>query len=557
MLQRRILSTGIVAGILLLVQGCGGSGGGRSICEPGSGPAVTISGVATFDRVHHDAFGALDYSNITREPVRAATVEAVCNSVISTTTTDSAGNYLLSVPANTSNMFVRVKAKMARTGTPQWDFSVVDNTQAGALYSMASPLFNSGAENSTHNLHAASGWGGSSYTGTRVAAPFAILDSVYKALQKVLTEQPAAIFPALKLNWSIHNVPSSGSISRGQILTSYFDGTQIYLLGAEDLDIDEYDEHTIIHEWGHYFEEKFSRSDSIGGYHGEGEYLDMRVAFGEGFGYAIAGIILDDPVTLDAGGPGQSFGSGFDMDRNIICTNPGWYSECSMWSVLYDLYDASNDAADTVSLGLSPLYSVLVNEQRNTPAFTSIFSFIHELKNNLSVGEGTAIDTLLAGVGSNINTVSDIYGSGETNDAGSANVLPVYTDITAGDTVNSLCVSNDFAGFNQLTEEADTYNRNKLSSYRFLHLTVPTSKAYTITVDKSQVAIGPGRDPDIVLFQGGNGVIAYSQSYQLDVETLTVNLQAGQHYVLQINDEDVTYGEPPLDDTCYTVRVSL
>jgi hypothetical protein len=30
---------------------------------------------------------------------------------------------------------------------------------------------------------------------------------------------------------------------------------------------DEYDDHVIIHEWGYCFEDKFSRSDSIGGNH--------------------------------------------------------------------------------------------------------------------------------------------------------------------------------------------------------------------------------------------------------------------------------------------------
>ena len=49
---------------------------------------------------------------------------------------------------------------------------------------------------------------------------------------------------------------------------------------------DEYDDHVVVHEWAHYFEANFSRSDSIGGDHASDNVLDIRLAFGEGFGNA-------------------------------------------------------------------------------------------------------------------------------------------------------------------------------------------------------------------------------------------------------------------------------
>jgi hypothetical protein len=48
--------------------------------------------------------------------------------------------------------------------------------------------------------------------------------------------------------------------------TYYTDGG-LFIYGDEDLDTDEYDDH-VLHEWGHHYEDKFSRSDSIGGEHG-------------------------------------------------------------------------------------------------------------------------------------------------------------------------------------------------------------------------------------------------------------------------------------------------
>ncbi len=128
------------------------------------------------------------------------------------------------------------------------------------------------------------------------AAPFAILDSIYQAMKKVRDADSSAVFPKLKANWSIYNVPAgTGSeyeLRSGLIGTTHFDGDgNLYILGDADSDTDEYDDHVIIHEWGHYFEQSFSRADSIGGPHGSGDRLDIRVAFGEGWENAFSAIV--------------------------------------------------------------------------------------------------------------------------------------------------------------------------------------------------------------------------------------------------------------------------
>jgi len=99
------------------------------------------------------------------------------------------------------------------------------------------------------------------------------------------------------------NVPAgTGSeyeLRSGLIGTTHFDGDgNLYILGDADSDTDEYDDHVIIHEWGHYFEQSFSRADSIGGPHGSGDRLDIRVAFGEGWGNAFSAIATDNPIYL-------------------------------------------------------------------------------------------------------------------------------------------------------------------------------------------------------------------------------------------------------------------
>ena len=95
----------------------------------------------------------------------------------------------------------------------------------------------------------------------------------------------------------------SSSTGAAQTDGTFFSGSgnqHIALLADLTEDTDEFDQHVIAHEFGHYIEFNFSRADNIGGAHGLGDKLDPRVAFGEGFGYAFAAIVLNDPVARDS-----------------------------------------------------------------------------------------------------------------------------------------------------------------------------------------------------------------------------------------------------------------
>ncbi|HEY9050268.1 MAG TPA: pre-peptidase C-terminal domain-containing protein [Gammaproteobacteria bacterium] len=528
--------------LVVMIQGCsGGSSGGGGFnpveqldavqcaagtstgpvnnldCSSGSGN-VWISGQITFDRVHHVVGGsALDYYNITRDPVRGATVDAVYAGGIQSVATDATGHYSVCVPANT-NMTIRAKAQMYRTGAPAWNFKVVDNTSNQALYALGSSTFNSN-NTTTLNLHADSGWDTTTDTGyinQRAAAPFAILDSVYEAYNKILPECSGIQFPELKLNWSVNNVPVEGDPAIGQITTSAFDGSQIYILGKEDNDTDEYDGHVIIHEFGHYFEHYFSRADSVGGPHSGGNILDARVAFSEGFGNAFSAIVTDDADYNDANGTNQSSGFELDIDNNN-CTNSGWYSECSVQSILYDLYDVANDSADNINLNFTPLFDVLIDEQRNTDAVTSLFSFIHELKLN-NPGSITSINSLVSA--QNVDVITDIYGDSElTNNPGSVDKLPLHETISPGETVN-VCS----------TSEHQEYNG--LGVYRFLRFTASANQTYRITATRTSGS-NPS-DPDIQLHYKGQ--TAFAESVVTNSETMNIKLTQSGTYIIDVYD---------------------
>jgi hypothetical protein len=480
------------------------------------------------------------YANTTQKPARGVTIEAINNtdsSVLSTTSTDNTGNYSVTIPSST-DIKIRIKAQLQKTGTPSWDFQVVDNTSSQALYAADSQVFNTGTSNVSKNYNMPSGWGGSSYTSDRMAAPFAILDTVYKAMSKITTADNAVHFPQLLINWSVNNVPSPGSTSLGQIGTSYYSHSkgQLFILGDAGVDTDEYDDHVIAHEWGHYFEANFSRSDSTGGPHGGGQKLDPRLAFGEGFGNAFSGMATDDPYYIDTNGTAQrNVGVAMNLtDSNGDPDSIGWYSEDSVQYILYALYK---------NLGFQPLYNVFTNQQKTTSSFTTIYSFITYLKVN-NPSAVTTINNLLAT--KNISTsFADAWDSTrtETNNGGDPKALPVYTMLTVGAPAVQVCGNDEFD---------NNGDGNKLMTRRFIAFQITNTASYTISV----TPVTPGGIPDYFIYlQGGDPIIETNNSSSSTTVTQTQTLSpatyAGEIFDYRIY-QGVNYW---VYEVCFNVRV--
>jgi hypothetical protein len=100
---------------------------------------------------------------------------------------------------------------------------VLNNTNDNALYVLDSATFNTGTANQTRSLLAPSGWGGSSYSGTRAAAPFAVLDTLYAAAEFVRVNGSSSLnLPPLDAYWSPENKPTPGNVSDGNITTTLY-----------------------------------------------------------------------------------------------------------------------------------------------------------------------------------------------------------------------------------------------------------------------------------------------------------------------------------------------
>ncbi|MCW5804253.1 MAG: hypothetical protein KIT31_17910 [Deltaproteobacteria bacterium] len=170
---------------------------------------------------------------------------------------------------------------------------------------------------------------------SKAAQAFNIFDVCLHTLDRVRSVYGVANPVPLTVFWS------SGSNDG-----TYYDGNAIHLLGSSS-DDDGYDDTVILHETGHYVEDKYGRSDSPGGSHG-GAPTDPRLAWSEGFSTYWAMAIRDEPVYIDTNKDG---GFGWNSDRDVTKANPAQpldqrISEDTVTQVLWDLGDAGPDDDD-------------------------------------------------------------------------------------------------------------------------------------------------------------------------------------------------------------------
>ncbi|MGB5722756.1 MAG: hypothetical protein WBM34_18850, partial [Woeseiaceae bacterium] len=525
--------------------------------------AVDISG-----KVQHEFVppnfncNGLNFLLTETRPIRAATVQLIddaTGNVLDTTVASDLGDYAFNNVAGNLDVRIRVRAELKRSGAPSWDVEVRDNVDTSAnppplgsrpLY-VYEETFNSGGADLVRNVTATTGWDGTAYTGTRAAAPFAVLDAIYSGMRLVLTADASAIFGPMDAFWSVNNTLTSPTdIDAGELSSSFYRGDldSLFLLGDANTDTEEFDDHVSVHEWGHYFEDVFSRSDSIGGPHAIGQSIDARLAFGEGWATALAAMALDEPQYCDTSVPGTTGGFGINTETNNSGPQ-GWFNEMSVATFIYDLYDTNADGTDGGSIGFTPIFETMTatGSQKDTDAFTSLFSFATDLRTRVDPADLAFFDSQL--IRENIDVTGlDIWGSSQNNITTSPNqardVLPLYTTLPTNGTIINICSNSDYDSGR---------NGNKLAEYRYLRFTTTTPQRFTVTMTTTTptpvTADTEDRDqsdPDMYIFLRGQ-VVAAGTSGVDNTEVFTTQTLAADTYVadpreFRFEDED---GAPP------------
>jgi len=337
------------------------------------------------------------------------------------------------------------------------------------------------------------------------------------------------VLPSLVIDWGPNNTggvtffTESGVVGAGPTFSP-----KIVLAAQAGVDTDEYDIQVIAHEFAHYVEFAFGRSDSIGGPHRFGDRLDPRVAWSEGWGYFWAGFVNDDPVMIDSFGTNQGQASQFNVETSF--SRPGWWSESSAWSILWDLYDSTNDTGngDNVAIGAAPIWAALTGGARSAEAFTSLFTAVSALKqaNQANATLISQINTLVTFHNTVAATLDD-FGSTETNNAGFPEVLPIYRTVTPSAT--AFTVPSNILFPNDSQNGTD----NKLGIRHYLRLAGPRTVRITASTPVST------QDPDVVVYKNGVqqvGILSCTTQPCGETggnEDFTANLGAGT-YVIEV-----------------------
>jgi hypothetical protein len=443
------------------------------------------------------------------------------------------GSYALAISKNLL-IKVRVKAQLLNTSIPTWNFKVSDNTSNNALYVLDGALVVTATQSAKRNLHATSGWDGVAYSAPRAAAPFAILDSIYVGVSRIISAGNKQNLSPLELRWSTKNSAAEGDVTKGEIGTSFFDGSAIYILGDANNDTDEYDPHVLLHEWGHYLEDELFRSDSIGGDHSDGQLLDFRVAMSEGFANAFSGMMIDKINYADASGIAQTSGFTFSIGRKNRL-NKGYFSEGSVGSILYNYYTSNLNKTANDFL---PIFTILNNSAYSaSEAFTSIFLFQAQLKNQFP-----SHVLLFSSLMQEQNIFgTDEYASDESNNGGLSISLPVYKTLSVNGAAINVCSAADYGKY------------NKLGNSQFIRLNITQAGSYNVRANKSGGANVISK-PEFILYQSGRA-IAYAENTLSDTVTSNLNMSRG-NYVVEVYDLN-NHDSDNTDEnmTCFNVRV--
>jgi hypothetical protein len=306
------------------------------------GGAGSASGLALYDKRTVTTQGPTGATSAT--PIRYADVELIScqtGAVLGSGETD--GDGLFQVTFNNPGrvgVYVRVLSSSSR-----YAVSVRQSAAEPFLYGLASLAYDDAGDGEHVEV------AGLRTGGTLGAGAFNILDQGIRGGELVEDLTGASSISPLVWYWFPGN-PNGTSYNQA--------AKAITVLGTAD-DPDEFDDAVLLHEYGHFVLDVYSRDDSPGGPHRlTDSTMDLRLAWSEGWATFFSSAVRNDPIHVDTSGDsvrlvfdieGPSFGGATRYDTN----------ELAVAAVLWDVYDAEDGDEGTGPLNglLSSVWSVV------------------------------------------------------------------------------------------------------------------------------------------------------------------------------------------------------
>ena len=334
----------IGAGLIdLRVRSAGELSRPHTLLVPPSGPSVEVGGRAFYEKIDLRPDG-LDFERPVMIPIRDAQVDVFSQTTgqtLAVARTDAYGAFRALVPVD-AGYGVRVRSQSSSSSVV-----VASNTAGGGPYGVNGDI----APDLPAILIARDA--------ERVSGAFNVLEVIRQGNALVGGLAADLRPPELTIFWSPANTRVLGNVEAGQIGGTFFDAATgtAFVLGDRALDSDEFDDAVILHEYAHLLASRFSRDDSQGGPHVLGDVLDPRVAWSEGWANFFSGLVREDPIYRDSTGTDGQEILGFDLEQNVPAGDaPGYRSEFSVHSILWDLVDDLSDAGDNTRIDAATLW---------------------------------------------------------------------------------------------------------------------------------------------------------------------------------------------------------
>lgn len=317
---------------------------------------TTVRGTVLYEKVPAGRNG-LDLENPVRTPAAGVKVEIVASparTVLGSGWTDEKGGYSIPVRvARAAQMYVRVLAQTENASVVR----VADRAE----FSIVSEPFAAGRARTVQRDLLAT-------DSSRVAGAFNIAVTIWRANSLVRSASPDVELPRVEVRWD----------------TTYMGGTFFrpreevaFINGRRGRDSDEYDDHVIAHEYGHFLMSNFSRESSPGGSHGFGEQLDPRLAWSEGWGNFFGAATTGSARYIDTGmnRGRQVVLVSMDLEDDVPTGDrPGIWSEHSVAGVLWDWFDDAAEDGDSVALGFIPLWNAFAELSKEPDVYLLRFA---------------------------------------------------------------------------------------------------------------------------------------------------------------------------------------
>ena len=471
--------------------------GGESASGPNDTLWRTVVGRAFYEKIDLTDSG-LDLNHPVIVPIRNARVEVLnpaTNSVVWVSQTDDVGRFVVLAPAQLKSR-VRVLSRLRESKV-----LVEDNRNGNSLYAAASDL--NPQDTGLFILARDS---------ARLSGAFNILEMLQEGREMVRFADPAAIPPDVTALWSPLNSPSPDG-GKEAVGSTYFDSktNTISFVGDRSVDSDEFDDSVILHEYGHLVAAAFSRDSSPGGIHVLGDALDPRVAWSEGWANFFSGVVRNVPFYRDSYGPNGAQVLRYDLrDDTPQGDQPGYWSEFSVHSILWDLFGSASDDSDSLEKPIQTIWQAFKDLRQDHFVYLPYF-LEHLLVRNPDLSDAISAIVRARSIDFHPDTRPSV-----------ANPFPQSIDIGAVTT--------------GIVDSLSTQRKDLLRSSGFLMFQTsggPTSIRMDIT------GLGPGNNPnandlDLFLYDQDGKLIALSdKGLNGQSQLIPVVLLAGS-YVLEV-----------------------